>query len=74
MENRFAVLVGGIVVSLLICYYLNRELTSTRTRVNDMERAVTMHHQAFESLQGNTNDTGDDEEVEEITETDVKQD
>ena len=73
MENRFAVLVGGIVVSLLICYYLNRELTSTRTRVNDMERAVTMHHRAFESLQDNTNDTGDDEEVEEIAETDVKQ-
>ena len=73
MENRFAVLVGGIVVSLLICYYLNRELTSTRTRVNDMERAVTMHHRAFESIQDNTNDAGDDEEVEEIAETDVKQ-
>lgn len=50
MENKLAVLIGGIVISLMVCYYLNRELSSARVRISDVERAVTMHHKAFEEL------------------------
>ena len=68
-NNKFALLIGGIVVSLLVCYYLNRELSTTRTRVSDVERAVTMHNKAFESLQ---NDIGG-ADIEEETADEAKE-
>ena len=62
MENKLAVLIGGIVISLMICYYLNRELSSARVRISDVERAVTMHHKAFEEL----NAPEEEEEIQEV--------
>lgn len=62
-NNKFALLVGGLVISLLVCYYLNRELNTTRTRVSDVERAVTMHNKAFESLQNDIDGADIEEET-----------
>ena len=70
MDNKFAILIGGIVFSLLICYYLQREIKSTRARVSDVERAVTLHHKAFESLGGpdDSEEKGEGAPVEEESE------
>tara|TARA_R110001592_G_C12830969_1_gene719913 strand:- start:383 stop:601 length:219 start_codon:yes stop_codon:yes gene_type:complete len=70
MENKLAVLIGGIVISLMVCYYLNRELSSARVRISDIERAVTMHHKAFEDLNTPEEEVQDTQEV--AVENDVK--
>ena len=62
-NNKFALLIGGVVISLLVCYYLNRELSTTRTRVSDVERAITMHNKTFESLQSSIEGADIEEET-----------
>jgi len=65
IDNRIIFLIAGIVIALLICYYLHREVRSTRIRVSDMERVIGVHNNAIETLQAPppTEDLPDPEEV-----------
>ena len=42
MENYLGIIAGAIVAVFLICYYLNRELTATKSQVVTLGNALNL--------------------------------